>query len=126
MMNILAAIAFLVTPADEAPATFWDADLRPPAVFVDKDDDKSRRGFAIGSMGGYLEAQDADRGTWFVGVQARLYFLKFLAAEASISFHQSALVIPFPNASLRPYLVAGLGWYYTSIEYSGVFGGFGL
>src|SRR5690242_13687387 len=45
--------------------------------------------FSLGPAGGYLHAKGADRGTWFAGAQARLHFLKYLAAEGSITFHEN-------------------------------------
>lgn len=148
-------------PQDRA-ITLWDADRRLPAVFEpsadaapeeidsigpeiqdrDRDRDRSdeprqhnRIAFAIGPIGGYLKARGADRGTWFAGIQARLYFFRFLAAEANVTFHQnryedgditvtqypvqvSGLFFPFPSWSFQPYVVGGVGWYYTRIDYS--------
>ena len=154
MMNtILAALAVwgsVAADTRDAAPTLWDADRNLPAVFLDdvvqasgpifffrdKDDEPRQArggGFAIGPMGGYLKTRGADRGTWFGGVQARLYFLKVLAAEASISFHQdrfndgdtlvtqypvqvSGMLFPLPELPVQPYIVAGAGWYYTRID----------
>jgi opacity protein-like surface antigen len=94
--------------------------------------------FSIGPAAGYLHARGADRGTWFGGAQARLHFARILAAEASITFHQNryehgdvvvtqypvqltAFFYPIPEGPVRPYILGGVGWYYTSIEYKGVF-----
>jgi len=85
-------------------------------------------------MAGYLNARGADSGTWFGGVQARLHFAKILAVEAAISFHQNqyedgdvvvttyplqltAFLYPFGDGQFRPYLLGGVGWYYTRIDY---------
>jgi opacity protein-like surface antigen len=90
--------------------------------------------FSIGPAGGYLRARGADRGTWFGGVQARLHFLGFLAAEAAITFHQNryqddavvvtqypvqltAFLYIIPEGPIRPYILGGVGWYYSHIEY---------
>jgi len=90
--------------------------------------------FSIGPAGGYLRARGADRGTWFGGVQARLHFLSVLAAEASITFHQNryendgvvvtqypvqltAFLYIIPEGPIRPYLLGGVGWYYSRIDY---------
>jgi opacity protein-like surface antigen len=90
--------------------------------------------FSIGPAGGYLRARDSDRGTWFGGVQARLRILHFLAAQASITFHQSryehgdvivtqypveltAMLYIIPVGPVRPYILGGVGWYYTRIDY---------
>src|SRR5262245_48593165 len=94
--------------------------------------------FSIGPAGGYLNQKDADRGTWFGGAQARLHFGGMLAAEASITFHQNeyedgdvtvtqyplqltAMLYIIPTGPIRPYILGGVGWYYTRIDYSGVF-----
>lgn len=109
----------------------------------DKDDDRrpsDRVEFSIGPMGGFLKAREADRGTWFAGVQARLRFLRILAVEGAISFHQneyadgdvvvtqypvqvSVLLLPFPHGAFDPYVLAGGGWYYSRIDYDDSIGG---
>ncbi|HVE41331.1 MAG TPA: OmpW family outer membrane protein [Planctomycetota bacterium] len=90
--------------------------------------------FSIGPEGGYLHARDADRGTWFGGAKARLHLLRFLAAEASITFHQNhyadgdivvtqypvqltAFLYIIPVGPIRPYILGGVGWYYTRTDY---------
>jgi hypothetical protein len=97
---------------------------------------KPEGGFSIGIMGGYLKQHAADRGTWLVGVQGRFRFLKYFAVEASISGHDSelqngdqhviqypvqlsAMFYLFPESEFRPYILGGVGWYYTRTEYSG-------
>src|SRR5262249_43306026 len=92
--------------------------------------------FSIGPEGGYLRARDADRGTWFAGAKARLHVLHFLAAEASITFHQNryesgdivvtqypvqltAFLYILPVGPVRPYILGGVGWYYTRIDHKG-------
>jgi len=104
----------------------------PEALFLAE----SEPSFSLGPMGGYLHAHGADKGTWFGGVQARLHFAGFLAAEASISFHQNryedgdvlitqyplqltAFFYPIPEGPFRPYILGGVGWYYTSVDYTG-------
>jgi hypothetical protein len=101
-------------------------DVLPPA--------EEPESFSIGPAGGYLRARGADKGTWFGGVQARLHFLSFLAAEAAITFHQSryqdeavvvtqypvqltAFLYVIPEGPIRPYVLGGVGWYYTRIDY---------
>jgi Outer membrane protein beta-barrel domain len=96
--------------------------------------------FSIGPVGGYLHAHGADRGTWLAGGQARLHFLQYFAAEASITFHEnryehgaihvtqypvqlSGMLYPIPGAQFSPYLVGGGGWYYSRITYSGILAG---
>lgn len=93
--------------------------------------------FSIGLAGGYLVVKDADRGTWFGGAQARLRFGLF-AVEASITAHQNeyedgdvvvtqypvqltAFLYPIPEGPFRPYILGGVGWYYTRVDYQGLF-----
>jgi len=97
--------------------------------------------FSIGPAGGYLRAHGADRGTWFGGVQARLKVLPFLAIEGSITFHENeyengdikvtqypvqvtALLYILHEGPIRPYVLGGVGWYYTRVDYSGLFSAF--
>jgi hypothetical protein len=167
MISTVLAMILSTTPGwasgDEPPSagrTFnlWDPAPPLPAVFLSEEsdslasftlqDDADRKdrdagfGFAIGPFGGFLEQRDADDGTWFAGLGARLYFLRFLAAEASVSFHRSdfndgdtevwqipvqlsALLIILPGLPIRPYIGGGVGWYYTRIENSGPLSVFG-
>jgi hypothetical protein len=115
------------------PARFLFLD--PVAAAAEKETD-----FSLGAAVGYLHARGADRGTWMAGVQGRLHFLKFLAAEGSITFHEnkyqggdarvtqypvqvSGMIYPIPEGQFRPYALAGVGWYYTRITYAGVLSG---
>jgi len=109
-----------------------DPDPEPKAPLTLADEEVG--GFSIGPAGGYLKARGADRGTWFAGAQARLRILNILAAEASITFHQSryeggdvivtqypvqltAMLYIIPVGPVRPYILGGVGWYYTRIDY---------
>jgi len=93
--------------------------------------------FSLGASGGFLRAKGSDEGTWFGGVQARLR-MGYFAAEASITFHQNkyengdvvvtqfplqltAFLYIIPIGPVRPYILGGVGWYRTRIDYSGVF-----
>jgi opacity protein-like surface antigen len=115
----------LVSPSTEI-------DLEPSAPLTMADEEVG--GFSIGPAGGYLRARGSDRGTWFGGVQARLRLLNILAAEASITFHQNhyenndiivtqypvqltAMLYIIPVGPVRPYILGGVGWYYTRIDY---------
>ncbi len=106
-----------------------------------QDDDKRRRRgdqaeFSFGPVAGYIKARDADRGTWFGGVQARFRFARIFAVEGSITFHQdeffdgdvevttypvqvTGLILPFPDSPVEPYGLAGAGWYYQRFEFDG-------
>lgn len=89
--------------------------------------------FSLGAVGGYLRVKDADEGTWFGGVQARLRF-GMLAAEASVQVHQdkyedgdvvitqypvqlTAFLYFIPEGPIRPYILGGVGWYYSRVDY---------
>jgi opacity protein-like surface antigen len=122
------------TSSHDLPTSIADWTPLDPSV-----DDKERPSvFSLGPAAGYLKVRDADRGTWFGGVQARLHLAPFLAVEGSITFHRdefqdgdvevtqypvqvTALLFPFPHSPFRPYALAGGGWYYTHFEYSGLF-----
>jgi len=114
-----------------------EADPKPyvlPASLM-KDEPAS---FSLGASAGYLSVRGADRGTWFGGVQARLHVLAFLAAEASITFHENhyengdvvvtqypvqltAFLYIIPAGPIRPYILGGVGWYYTRVDYRDAF-----
>jgi opacity protein-like surface antigen len=99
-------------------------------------EEKEEGSFSLGPAGGYLRTRGSDRGTWFAGAQARLRIIHILAAEASITFHQSryeggdvivtqypvqltAMLYIIPVGPIRPYILGGVGWYYTRIDYKG-------
>jgi hypothetical protein len=90
--------------------------------------------FSLGGMAGYVRVRDADQGTWHAGVVARYQLIPMLAVEGSISFHTddfadgdvqittypvqvTALFYPVPLLPIRPYALAGAGWYYTRFDY---------
>ncbi len=92
-------------------------------------------GFSLGPVGGFLRARHADNPTWFAGAQARLR-LGYFAAEASIQFHYdrhaggdvvvtqypvqlTAFLYVIPEGPVRPYILGGVGWYYTNIDHRG-------
>jgi outer membrane protein W len=100
--------------------------------------DEKDSSFSLGPVAGLIFAKDADRGTWFGGVQARLHFAKFFAVEAAITFHQNhyengdvvvtqyplqltAFLYIIPEGPIRPYILGGVGWYYTRIDYKDSF-----
>jgi len=91
----------------------------------------------LGLRVGYLKERDADKGTWFAGVQIRYPLTDMFTLEGSIEFHTSdfadgeievitypvqasVLIFPLPKTPMiAPYVVAGLGWYYTTVDFSG-------
>jgi len=108
-----------------------------PELMMEPLADVEYRHFSLGVAAGYLNAKNADRGTWTAGVQARLR-LGLFAAEASIQFHENvyeggdvvvsqypvqltAFLYFIPTGPIRPYILGGVGWYYTRFDYSGQF-----
>jgi hypothetical protein len=128
----------------DLPRTFLESEAGTPSaepVLPTSLADPEEPRFSIGPAGGYLRAHGADQGTWFGGVQARLKVLPFLAIEGSITFHENeyedgdikvtqypvqvtALLYILHEGSIRPYVLGGVGWYYTRVDYSGLFGAF--
>ena len=137
-----AQVPFTVGPEEEKAEA---ADVFPlfPALSIDGAPPEVERppaedeaSFSIGPEGGYLRARGTDRGTWFGGVAARLHLLRILAAEASITFHENtynhsdvvvsqypvqltAFLYIIPAGPIRPYILGGVGWYYSRIDYRG-------
>ena len=89
--------------------------------------------FSIGPRASFSKPKDADKGQWFVGAQARMHLLSSLALEGSIDYRRndfggntttiktypvqaSLLAYLMPEAVLSPFLVGGVGWYYTRVE----------
>lgn len=140
---LTAAVVLLVSSAaafaEDAPGLPWPPP--PDWALESAPDPASPAGLgsdeislSAGLRVGYLRARDAERGTWLVGVQGRLQIIEYLAAEASIEFHQdeymdgdvvvttypvqlSALLFPIPQFEIKPYVLAGVGWYYTRVDY---------
>ena len=90
----------------------------------------------FGIRAGYVKARDADDGTWFGGVHIRIPLASSLAIEGSIEAHTNEfedgdieviqypvqvtlLLFLFPEWPVTPYLLGGVGWYYTHVEFSG-------
>lgn len=149
MESIAIVTAFLASLAVPGPDRTGDDVWEPssyrvfaaPEIEVDLEpmrpltlQDEKEASFSIGPAGGYLRAKGSDRGTWFAGAQARLRILHFLAAQASITFHQSryedgdvivtqypveltAILYILPVGPIRPYILGGVGWYYTRIDF---------
>lgn len=91
---------------------------------------------SIGVHVGWLEMKDAEDGEVFYGAQIRLYLLPWLAVEGSVDVSKqdfldddavlttvpvqvSALLFPFADLPVRPYLLAGVGWYFQDVEFDG-------
>lgn len=96
----------------------------------------------FGLRAGYFKVRDADDGAWFGGVQVRIPLNERFAVEASVEIHATEFedgeieVLQYPlqasllfflmpqSAPLAPYLLAGVGWYYTVVDFSGTLSGF--
>jgi outer membrane protein W len=131
---VLCAVLSLAVPPD--PAEFYrplDAEADPSIAPAAGD---SGYGMALGLHLGYFKPKDADGGEVFYGIHLRLSLLKYFAAEASVDVARgdfadddgkftmipvqiSGLFFPFPDSALSPYVLAGAGWYYTQIDFSG-------
>jgi opacity protein-like surface antigen len=143
-MNIPCIVALLLcgTPPEDdterLPLTL-NGDVQEPAQEPPKGQ-KDAAALSIGPVAGYLKARDADRGTWFGGVNMRLRFARIFAIEGSITAHTdsfqdgdidviqypvqvSALLFPIPDSPIEPYGVFGAGWYYTRYEFEGALSG---
>lgn len=144
MVRAAMAVVTLLLSSTAAFAADGDPDAELPrslaAMYVPEPKDDEGGPFSLGAMAGYVRVRDADEGTWHGGVVARLQLFPVLAAEASISFHSqefgdgdvrvttypvqvSALLFPLPNLPVRPYALAGGGWYYTRIDFDDSVGG---
>ena len=127
------SFARIISAAPSEPDPEPQLEANPLLLPISLKEDKPAS-FSIGPEGGYLTAKDADRGTWFAGAKARLKILGFLAAEASITFHQNhyndgdvvvtqypvqltALLYIIPAGPIRPYILGGVGWYYTRTDF---------
>jgi opacity protein-like surface antigen len=102
--------------------------------------------FSIGPRATYSTPKDADEGQWSPGAQARLHLSPALGLEASIDYRKndygtlttvktypvqaSLLGYLLPGSGVSPFLLGGVGWYYTRVDgpfgYSDTTSRFGL
>ncbi|OGS28638.1 MAG: hypothetical protein A2218_07475 [Elusimicrobia bacterium RIFOXYA2_FULL_53_38] len=101
-----------------------------PTVFAEKG--VGENVFSIGPRLTYSTPKDADEGEWSGGAQARLHLSPGLGLESSIDYRSndygrfttiktypvqaSLLAYLIPGAALSPFLLGGVGWYYTQID----------
>lgn len=87
---------------------------------------------SVGPRASYYTAQDADSGQWFPGVQARMRLTPDLGLEASIDYlnndfgplttiktfpvQGSLLAYINPGDIVKPFVLGGVGWYYTMVD----------
>lgn len=128
----IAALAVALIPLIVccAPEAFAEANPTP------------RPGFSLGGRAGYgwPTGTGAGDGNFTGGAQARVYLLKVLAVEGSIDYRQhmsgpsearttadiypvqvSGLLYLLPNSPVAPFLLGGVGWYYTRVRGPGGF-----
>jgi hypothetical protein len=142
MRHLLVAAALLGGGASIARAqdlSFYDPSALA-TVFEPESTESAMKegGIAFGLRAGYLVAKDADDGTWFGGIQVRVPLGDMFAVEGSIDIHASdyedgdieliqypvqasLLWFILPKAQLCPYLLAGFGLWYTTVDFSGSF-----
>jgi len=91
------------------------------------------KGLSIGPRMTYSTPKDADSGQWSLGAQARLHLSPALGLEGSIDhvsnkyfadlatvktypLQLSVLAYLMPGAAVSPFLLGGVGMYYTQID----------
>ncbi|MEW6184476.1 MAG: porin family protein [Thermodesulfobacteriota bacterium] len=89
--------------------------------------------FGLGARMGVYKSADADGHKLYGGAQARWRIFPALSVEGSIDYRvqesypdnkkitsypilATALFYPIPDAKYSPYLLGGLGWYYSKVE----------
>ena len=97
-------------------------------------------GMEWGIRVGLVRPADSDEGTWMAGLQVRFPLSPMFAIEGSIDFHSSEfsdgdieviqwpvqvslLWFILPKAKITPYVLGGVGWYYTTTDFSGSLSG---
>jgi len=92
----------------------------------------SSKVFSIGPRATYSKPADADSGTYSGGAQVRFGITPSLKLEGSIDYRRdeftkyikihvypvqaSVMAYLIPNKYINPFLLGGVGWYYTQIE----------
>jgi opacity protein-like surface antigen len=106
--------------------------LAPRAASADGDGlQASIPGVTFGGRAAYYRPKDADHGTLNGGAQLRLHLTSVLAVEGSADYRQnnygsttvdivpvqlSLMAYLIPNAIVSPYILGGVGWYYTHVQ----------
>jgi outer membrane protein W len=90
----------------------------------------------LGVRGGLYKSTDADNYNVYGGIQARWRLFPAMSVEGALDYHPtdsypdsrkitsyqllaSVLFHIIPGAKISPYLLLGLGWYYSQVEDSG-------
>jgi opacity protein-like surface antigen len=108
------------------------AALAPQAASADDADTHAAvQGISIGGRAVYDRPKDASQGTLGGGVQLRFHLISVLALEGSGDMRQnkfggeivdtfpvqaSLLVYLMPHFVVSPYILGGVGWYYTHVQ----------
>jgi opacity protein-like surface antigen len=94
----------------------------------------SQPGITFGGRAAYYRPKDADEGTLNGGAQLRLHITSVIAVEGSADYRQnkfggttvdivpvqaSLLLYLAPNFVASPYILGGVGWYYTHVQGDG-------
>jgi opacity protein-like surface antigen len=117
------------------------AALSAPKVFADANP-TPRPGFSIGGRAGYAwpKGTGAGEGNYTGGAQVRAYLWKAFAVEGSADYRQqmsgptgartttdifpvqvSGLLYLLPDSPVAPFILGGVGWYYTHVKAPGGF-----
>ena len=121
--GVRAALVFTILAA---------AALAPRAASADDNDmAASRPGVTFGGRASYFRPKGADDGTLYGGAQLRLHIIPVLGVEASGDYRQnkfggttvdevpvqaSLLLYLAPSWVVSPYILGGVGYYYTHIQ----------
>jgi opacity protein-like surface antigen len=122
-VGVSAVLAFLILAG---------AVVAPRAASADDDDTHAAvQGVSLGGRAVYDRPKDASEGTLGGGVQVRFHLLSILALEASGDMRQnkfggetvdtfpvqaSVLLYLMPHFVISPYILGGVGWYYTHVQ----------
>ena len=109
--------------------------LAPRAASADADagDDThaSRPGITLGGRAAYYRPRDAQSGSLNGGAQLRLHITSVIAVEGSADYRQnkfgattvdvfpvqaSLMLYLAPDWVVSPYILGGVGWYYTHVQ----------
>lgn len=123
MNRMLLAAAMIASPLTAARAQASDGGLHA-----------AQPGVTFGGRAAYYRPKAADGGTLNGGAQLRLHITSVLAVEGSADYRQnkyesttvdvvpvqaSLLLYLAPDFVASPYLLGGVGWYYTRVQNGG-------
>jgi opacity protein-like surface antigen len=120
--NVVRVLMFLFMAAMMTTMARADGDDLPQASFPD---------VTFGGRAAYYRPKGADNGTLDGGAQLRLHITSVLAVEGSADYRQnkyggttvdevpvqaSLLLYLMPHFVVSPYVLGGVGWYYTHVQ----------